>query len=284
MVAYTIAALWPSSLAWQIPPLAYVSSTRPLLIHHSNAWLIKLLNIQRTPIHNLTLFEEHIGHIHNWNCRSFGLDAFGWMINPDELIEKLSILAHQRSYTQPKNIYVIIATGHTVPEHIPFHETPGKPYQTLQKNTNLTQSQHDIHLHWQTQQMTAHLPSLVSSNSIAITTTHTNHPSQPTYHAYYRETSKSNHLLMGDSLLSIPPTLASGYNSCLQLIQLYCSHSITWNQFRSISQRHAKKQFTFSQRYHQIIVQKWMRGPMLASYKNKFIMNLIIQEVLNGIH
>lgn len=286
MVAHTLAALWPHDISWAFKDQIIPTSSKPLLIHHSNAWLLHHLAIKRTAVTHIQLFEENIGFVHSLQASSFNLEAFGWMINPKELMESLKCLIQTReNHSNHNDAFLFVATGPAIPQHIPYTETTGLSFTSIQSPPTTPIDEHSIVLHWMNEYISATLPATTAQMTPTTITTHTSPiPSDTSSQAYQRQATEAQHLLIGDSALRIPPTLASGYNTTLKFIKHAMNTRLNWRAMKDYSHKQSNAQLSHSQHYHRMLQQKWMRPSMTASFKNPHIMRHIIQETLCGIH
>lgn len=273
LVAHTLAAFWPRPLIWHPPIVAPTLPERPLLIYPQHRWLIESLTLEHHAITELELLHERLGPIHRWHSMDFKMPVFGWLIAPSQLREALAQKA-QTEATAP-HTHRLIATGSQIPHDVPYQEYPGIRFST-EVSPSPTAAPHQLSCVWGSGRLRASLPHLSGANG-----GHQVHTGlyDGAHYAYHRAPLATNDMLLGESLLKLPPTLASGYNTTLTLLRSF-KDSLSWDDFKKNALALARRQFQLSHTYHRSFTCRPAQHTMLAAFKSHTLMRWVIQQVL----
>ena len=281
LTACGLAALWPDPIAWDIPEDNNSSaSSRPLLIHASNGWLWDVIDIPRHILTQLEVYDDKIGHIHTVYSHDCGMDFFGWIVDPQQLMRTLYHRALSRPRVLSEDVTCwFIATGRQLPDEVLYQEHPGLFFHVAIQPSSSCKD-HTIMLTWSSQgKTTAGLPGVYHQGVEVVTECKKNADAQ-SYRSYYRTLMQEHYIAIGDSLMIVPPTLATGFNTLLQCIQRQRDNPMIWGDIKRYVEHKARRQHQRALRYHKFLGSAMWRGCMYAGLKNKQMMRFCIEDIL----
>lgn len=265
LVAATLAALWPEPISCDALTGSFASW--PLFIQARHEPFLKKLDIPYQIM--TTLCIQHDLGEERWKSQDFALPYFGFVIDAKNLWQAL--LAASPAASAPcENANFLVALGKQPPPIYPCHMEWAMTFSVHRQIHAVHHDAHTIGLRIDPNGQSTQLPGGEHIQTLF------DHGEE---RCYLRESLREDVLFMGDSLLSLPPTLALGYNGVLAIIASQQQNHFSWSKLRLDVIKRAKRQFLMAKMHHRAL-HPLARPALIGMLKNPKAMAWLLEMLM----